>query len=244
MLDSLGSSSFYFYTGIEVGSTTLSGYHVQNQKEKSQIKYRSEKVWKIDLPDSEVIIAVSRNDAEDPIASLGRVLGDRSVLYKYLNPNLVAFVAESSRGNSLSKSLTFYLIDTVSGAIHYRAFHPGAGQILGTNSSVQVLLTENLAIYTYWNYGPDYGTRIWDSAFANETIPNNKGMEVVVLEMYESGKPDTRISGARFSSFSSHIPSIISSAFMFPFPITSIGQTRTVSGITSKQILCSSFFTY
>ena len=137
-----------------------------------------------------------------------------------------------------SVQVTFYLIDVVSGAIHYRTIHPGGGRIPGKNDSVQILLSENFAIYTYWNHGIENGRGFLTDSFINETIPNNKGMEVVVLELYESEKPDKKSPGDHFSSFSSFSPFIISGAFVFPFPIESIGITRTVSGITSKQILC------
>ena len=38
------------------------------------------------------------------VHSQGRVLGDRSVLYKYLNPNLVVVVAEGEEASSTTSS--------------------------------------------------------------------------------------------------------------------------------------------
>lgn len=158
------------------------------------------------------------------------------MLYKYLNPNLVAFLTESTYKDSVA--VTFYLIDVVSGFIHHRAFHPGGGRIKGQNASTQILLSDNFIVYTYWNHGPERGKDYLKGRFENETIPNTKGMEVVTVEIYESEKPIQQFSGPYFSSFSSYAPHVISSAFMFPFPITCLGITRTLSGITSKDILC------
>lgn len=170
-------------------------------------------------------------------------MGDRSVLYKYLNPNLIAFITQSAVSQPTeSTAVTFYLVDVVSGAIHYRAIHPGGGSIQGKDSSIQIMISENFAVYTYWNHGVEKGKSFLSGPYANETIPNTKGMEIVVLELYEAEKPDKKSPGNHFSSFASFSPAVISGAFMFPFPVESIGITRTLSGITSKQILCIFYF--
>lgn len=61
---------------------------------------------------------------------MGRVLGDRSVLYKYLNPNLLAVVTAAASGvegssaeHHSSQSITLYLIDVVAGRIVHSATH-------------------------------------------------------------------------------------------------------------------------
>lgn len=41
------------------------------------------------------IIGVAQKNPIEHVHSQGRVLGDRSVLYKYINPNLVAFVTQA-----------------------------------------------------------------------------------------------------------------------------------------------------
>jgi hypothetical protein len=60
-------------------------------------KLIASRVWEIKLsPDSQrITAAVSKNPIEK-VHSQGRVLGDRSVLYKYINPNLVAVVTQGS----------------------------------------------------------------------------------------------------------------------------------------------------
>lgn len=51
----------------------------------------------------------------EKVHSAGRVLGNRSVLYKYVNPNLVAIAVL----DSLHSVLQIYFIDAVSGYIVY-----------------------------------------------------------------------------------------------------------------------------
>lgn len=51
----------------------------------------------------------------EKVHSAGRVLGNRSVLYKYANPNLVAIAVL----DSVHSVLQIYLVDAVSGYIVY-----------------------------------------------------------------------------------------------------------------------------
>lgn len=53
-------------------------------------------VWEVQLPaTSERLMAVASKSPAERVHSQGRVLADRSTMYKYLNPNLVAFVTQA-----------------------------------------------------------------------------------------------------------------------------------------------------
>lgn len=56
--------------------------------------------------------------------SQGKVLGDRSVLYKYNNPNLVAILGE----NAAQSTLRLHLVDSVSGQLVYSGVYAKAAQ--------------------------------------------------------------------------------------------------------------------
>ncbi len=58
------------------------------------------------------------------MSSQGDVLADRSVQYKYLNPNLVGVVTESA--DPSQPLVSVYLVDSVSGAIVYHTSHKNA----------------------------------------------------------------------------------------------------------------------
>lgn len=64
------------------------------------------------------------------VHSQGRVLGDRSVLYKYSNPNLVAIAAlsdmDGKEGKATGGQLTVFLIDSVNGRVLYAGKHTKA----------------------------------------------------------------------------------------------------------------------
>lgn len=67
------------------------------------------KVWELVLsPKNQKITHVVSKNPIEHVHSQGRVLGDRSVLYKYINPNLVAIVTEGV-GSTLKRTLIIFL---------------------------------------------------------------------------------------------------------------------------------------
>ncbi|QSL67089.1 hypothetical protein MERGE_001476 [Pneumocystis wakefieldiae] len=81
-------SNVYFSTK---NLNTLEGYFLDFKNLYANL------TWTIDFPSSESIISLSFRNKNEKIASIGRVLGDRSVLYKYLNSHLLA-VATGNKG--------------------------------------------------------------------------------------------------------------------------------------------------
>lgn len=56
-------------------------------------------IWRVNLSgldNAQKIIAIASKNPNEHVHSQGRVLNDRSVLYKYTNPNLVAIVTQGS----------------------------------------------------------------------------------------------------------------------------------------------------
>ena len=109
----------------------------------------------------------------EKVSSLGRVLGDRSVLYKYLNPHLAAVATFSSSTDP--KSLSIYLIDIVKGSILYHAVHENVSPL----HRVFLIQAENYIIYHFWSNG-------------NLVKGDGKGFQVVVCDLYESEHKDER----------------------------------------------------
>ena len=58
------------------------------------------------------------------IHSQGKALADRSVLYKYMNPNLIAVLTESTETeNTELMATTLYVLDGVTGSVVHTAQH-------------------------------------------------------------------------------------------------------------------------
>ncbi|KAJ2965601.1 hypothetical protein NQ176_g10537 [Zarea fungicola] len=70
-------------------------------------------VWEFKATAGQRIVDVATPSPHDTVASIGRVLGDRQVMYKYLNPN-TAVVALVNDGTS---TLSVKVIDTISGQV-------------------------------------------------------------------------------------------------------------------------------
>lgn len=79
-----------------------------------------------------------------------RILGDQSLLLKYLNPNLLVVATtndgtSAAGGSKVVPSVTLHVIDAVSGRTLESRTHRAA------TGPVNVLMHENWIQYTYWN---------------------------------------------------------------------------------------------
>jgi ER membrane protein complex subunit 1 len=147
----------------------LTGYHIHATA--GEGVHRAFAAWTASLDPSERIQAVIRRPHE-PVASLGKVLGDRRTLYKYLNPHLVAVLTTST---PVRPRCSVYLVDGAKGTVLYHTTFPAAGGSCNT----QATLTENWLIYHYY----DEVLRASDSS---------KGYRMVSVEMYEGAGTDNK----------------------------------------------------
>lgn len=76
------------------------------------------------------------------MASAGRILGDRSTLFKYLNPNLVAIVASSPA----TYSATIHLIDSATGVLVHKVetMHD-----VGNDSRLSLVMQDNWIVCSH-----------------------------------------------------------------------------------------------
>eukprot|EP00842_Homolaphlyctis_polyrhiza_P003882 jgi/Hompol1/4495/HPOL_003653-RA len=258
--------SAYLYQNVS--DTGLRGYQIgQSISANGQTVYLTKRVWDLQFPPGEKIAGIAKREVDvDSVASIGRVLGDRTVLYKYLNPNILG-IATTRRGKESAVTTFFYLVDTVSGSVIYRNAHHAAGPSVAIEPKIHILQCENWFVYVVWNHGADaLDEEVWNSLLdipgaANKNtqtkkklrksqqqaaaskgpsrpiIPDSKGVEVVVLEVYENAKPDVRIDSTVLSSFSSSRPGVQSQAYNFPLPVTAIGVTQTQASITTREVV-------
>ncbi|XP_039284689.1 ER membrane protein complex subunit 1 isoform X2 [Nilaparvata lugens] len=197
------AKSIFFFTansqsGLLVGYTLA---HTTSQK------LVASEVWRIQL--SHKITGLMSKSPLEKVHSQGRVLGDRSVLYKYINPNLVAVMTQAE--DPIHKNvLSIYLIDVVSGSIVFSIVHKRATE------PIHLVHSENWIVYTYFS-------------------DKSRRTEIGALELYE-GK--TQSNTTAFSSVSaSDNPIVERQAFILPAGIEAMKETITEKGITSKHIL-------
>jgi hypothetical protein len=202
LVRSLASTLFTFVTDVESGIIT--GYGL------SPSQMLAEPLWTLDTGRSQQTITnVVAKRAIEHVHSQGIVLEDRSVLYKYLNPNLVAIIAEGE--DSQQKAfLNVYLVDAVTGNVVFHCTHKRS------KGPVSLVHSENWIVYNFWNQ-------------------KNRRVELAVLELYEGSRQSN---STAFSSFHPPPPPIVMrQAYIFPSHISTIATTVTEKGITSKELL-------
>jgi hypothetical protein len=135
-------------------------------------KFVAYPTWTLSLPPEEDIqsmVPASRG----LVASIGKVLGNRTTLYKYLNPRLFVILTASP---SLSPpTCGVYLADSTKGTIVYHATLPSSA---GT-CDVKATFTENWLVYHYYDE---------DAAGVGQA----KGYRMVTVELYEGKQVDDK----------------------------------------------------
>ncbi|KAK5663156.1 hypothetical protein OQA88_6573 [Cercophora sp. LCS_1] len=185
--------------------------------------------WVFTPPKSKRIVNIATRPPHDPIASIGRVLGDRTVKYKYLNPNTIVVAAVDDK----SLTLTTYLLDTISGQVLSSSNYEG----VDTDKPIECAVAENWFVCSF--YG-QYTLR-------DSTAQSLKGYQIVVSDLYESDVPNDRGSLEDATQFSSlepienpagiALPSVVSQTFVLSAPVSALQVTQTRQGISSRHVL-------
>lgn len=215
--------------GVPVTSLDASGFLVTTSADGRVLGWLAQDnkspVWEFVPPSGQKAVRATARPAHDPVASIGKVLGDRSVLYKYLNPNLALVTAVSEKDNTAS----FYLLDGVSGKVLHATTQEG----VDTTQPIASAMSENWFTYSFWG---DVSSK-----------SSAKGYQLVISELYESPIPNDRGplgSAGNYSSLHESsenglpFPHVISQAFIIPEPISHMSVTQTRQGITIRQLLC------
>ncbi|XP_069096248.1 ER membrane protein complex subunit 1 isoform X1 [Pleurodeles waltl] len=171
----------------------------------------TEESWEIVIPtDIQRITTVKGKRSNEHVHSQGRVMGDRSVLYKYLNPNLLAVVTESTDLHHERSFIGIYLIDSVTGHIIHSSVQRKA------KGPVHIIHAENWVLYQFWN-------------------TKSRRNELTVLELFEGME---QYNTTAFSSLDHpHMPHVLQQSYIFPSAISAMEATITERGITSRHVL-------
>lgn len=198
------ASSIFFYTASSK-SKILEGYNLVHSTTDS---LKATPTWTLNLGPAD-LIAVTVRPSTERVHSQGRVLADRSVLYKYVNPNLLA-IATLMDDPIHKQVLSIYLVDGVTGLVVYSAAHKRVAK------PVHLVHSENWLVYSYYN-------------------ARFRRMELATVELYEGS---TQSNSTSFSSHAvSQLPHPQTQAYIFPGTPLAMHATLTERGITNKHIL-------
>ncbi|XP_033162526.1 ER membrane protein complex subunit 1 isoform X2 [Drosophila mauritiana] len=201
------ADGMYLYTA-DVKTAELDGYFVKY----AGGQLSSTQIWNARLGghnSEQQIIGVAGKNPIEHVHSQGRVLGDRSVLYKYINPNLVAFVTQAP--DSTHKSvLNLYLVDVVSGSVVFTMTHRKV------RAPLSIVHSENWLAYSYFN----------------EKL---RRTEITTIELYE-GK--SQANSSVWSSLQAPpMPLVERQSYILPTIVEALRETITERGITNKHVL-------
>ncbi|KAF2398130.1 DUF1620-domain-containing protein [Trichodelitschia bisporula] len=207
------------------GNATVVKFALQDGAVVGRLNGQSDALWTFAPADGERVVGISPRPAVDPVASIGKVLGDRRVLYKYLNPNAVLVTAVSDA----ARTATLYLLDGVSGSVLYAAAHAG----VDTTQTIASTISENWFAYSF-------------TTLAGPTSPS-QGYQLAFAELYESDMPNDRGplgASANYSSLQAapgatvpRKPHVETRAYVVPEAISRLAVTHTRQGITSRLLL-------
>ncbi|KAK3186753.1 hypothetical protein K4F52_004499 [Lecanicillium sp. MT-2017a] len=192
-------------------------------------KLKKQEVWELKSAAGQRIVDVDVLPANEPVASIGRVLADRGVSYKYLNPN-TAVVALM---NDAASTLSIKLVDTISGQVLVAETHDGVDGA----KSISCTMAEN------W-----YACSFFGQYKLNDATERSiKGYQVVVSDLYESPNKNDRGPLGDADKFSSlepvdtptgaPLPYVVSQSWVISQPFTKLSVTQTRQGIANRQIV-------
>ena len=161
-------TSDLFFASFQSHPDVLTGFAFSKPEVGSAGKVSA--TWQISLQPQERVSQQAILQS-GPVASYGRVLGDRSTLYKYLNPHLIAYSTVFTDGTGQA---TVNVVDSVSGTIIYQTLIEN----VDTSRGVPLILAENWLTFAYTeNASLEKGTA---------------GHRLVSLEFFEGEKEDDR----------------------------------------------------
>lgn len=169
------------------------------------------------------------------VHSQGRVLPDRSVSYKYMNPNLAVVVtSEPEAGN-----INLYLIDAVSGRLRSHDWIFIYLNLFFVLKAIFQLSSSGALLHSFWHKkcrGPVYVVHSEHWLVYSLFNEKNRRYEINSVELYEGQKQSN---STAFSSFAAPPvqPIIVKQSFIYPVAIQHMTYTRTEKGITNKDIL-------
>ena len=215
------AQSLFLHT-VDCTNGTVTGYAL------SRAPLRAVPTWSVVL--HSLVLATAARSHDDVVFSRTRVRGDRSMAYKYLNPNTVLVLTSAADDvRQPAPAVEAFVLDTITGRFLYRVRHAGAsGPVVATAA-------DNWFVYAYW------------SASAQRT-------EVSVLELFEdgAGRSSGSLAAAVASALTPHAAGntplkasslapptlrVLGQTYSLSTPISALGVTVTRRGLTSRHVL-------
>ncbi|KAL5290766.1 EMC1 family protein [Megaselia abdita] len=203
------ADGLYLFTANKK-SAILNGFHLKFNEKSGQLQ--PQPIWTVNLSghgSTQEITSIAAKNPIEHVHSQGRVLNDRSVLYKYINPNLVAVVTQGL-DNIHKFVMNVHLVDVVSGSVVFSLTHRKV------RGPIKIVHSENWLAYSYFN-------------------DKVRRSEITAIELYE-GK--VQANSSVWSSLDAPpMPLVERQSYILPFSVEFLKETITERGITNKHVL-------
>jgi ER membrane protein complex subunit 1 len=136
--------------------------------------FRAFQAWTFSPPPGVDVRSITPVPRAEPVASFGKVLGNRTTMYKFVNPRMTAVVLAGP--NPVRPSCEVAVLDGAKGTVLYRRVLPTAG----AGCEVKLAISENWMVYHFWDGEDSRGT-------------GSKGWRLVSVEFYEGASVDRKI---------------------------------------------------
>lgn len=179
-------------------------------------------LWRINLRGAILhVIRPSHSELENvPVL----VKGDSSIVFKYMNPNLLILISERMGASGDSDGIVVSALDSVTGALVHQTVVPGASR---DKDKLHFVQCDNWIVGHYW------------SGEFNR-------FEVIAIDLFDN-RPDPGFVAAATGAAGPAVdsayqlpvdPVALVQQFVFPLgPVTAVAVTGTLQGISPRQVL-------
>lgn len=178
--------------------------------------YSSSFQWQLKLP-GDYVVGKAEKPKEDVSALVANPIADDAVMYKYLNPFAAVFASYSDK----TQQLVLTVVDAVTGRILAQATNPEP-VVISDDWPLQLALGEYWFVYTYMS------------------LDATQVPKITVGELYESEKPNTRVSGDRVDLLAdSSTPVLKMASWLAPYaqPVYSLAVSTSPFGAAAREIV-------
>jgi hypothetical protein len=220
--------SAYMFT-IQKAEGALRGFNLgEPSADGASGSFSVNEIWSTQLATAGgSVVATAVPSAGDPTFSQARILGDQSVMYKYVSPNLLFTASGGETVDADSEpSLAVALVDTVTGRVLYRVQHDGSA------GPVHAVVCENWVVYQYWSTRAGRSQISVLELFDDHATKRDQSA-MKAARQHLAGEFTNRTS----SSFSIPPLKVLGQSYYPPFEARTMSATRSQSGITQRWVL-------
>nr|CEL66171.1 TPA: hypothetical protein BN1204_019930 [Neospora caninum Liverpool] len=219
---------------LDVASQQLFGFLVRTEELQTggqpgvaQCSLRTQRTWNVPFGGSgQALIAAARPLHSDYPHVPVSVTSNISIVYKYINPNLMAVVTKTERGDAglagAGASLMLHVVNLTDGSVVYSEYLPSAASM-----PLHLMMYDNVVMTHYWNL-------------------QHARYELHFVELQDAQKDEGPLSiifsaarhiVPRLTGFELPPPTGISQTYILPTGVRAFGVTATLQGITTRAIL-------